>query len=188
LGLENEEKLIGKGVGYCATCDGMFFRGKTVAVIGGGNSAAADALYLSKICSKVYLIHRRDKLRAERVYQTPLMAAENIEFIWNSTVSDILSDETVTGIKIKNTVDNTENEIALSGVFISIGREPQTELFNSFLETDENGYIIADESTRTSIDGVYAIGDVRTKYMRQIVTAAADGANAAHFAEEYLHA
>ncbi len=186
LGLENEGKLIGKGVGYCASCDGMFFRGKTVAVVGGGNSAAADALYLSKICAKVYLIHRRDKLRAERVYHIPLMNAENVEFCWNSTVLDILSGEKVTGIKIKNVIDGTESEIALDGVFISIGREPQTSLFKEQLNVDKNGYIIADESTRTSIDGVYAIGDVRTKFMRQIVTAAGDGATAIHFAEEYL--
>lgn len=186
LGLENEENLIGKGVGYCAYCDGMFFRGKTVAVIGGGNSAAADALYLSKICNKVYLIHRRDKLRAERIYHTPLMNAENIEFCWNSTVSDILYDETVTGLKIKNVFDETEKDISLDGVFISIGREPQTSLFKDSLNIDENGYIIADESTRTSVDGVFAIGDVRTKFMRQIITAAADGATAIHFAEKYL--
>ena len=186
LGLENEENLIGKGVGYCAYCDGMFFRGKTVAVIGGGNSAAADALYLSKICNKVYLIHRRDKLRAERIYHTPLMNAKNVEFCWNSTVSDILYNETVTGLKIKDILSETEKEIPLDGVFISIGREPQTSLFKDKLNIDKNGYIIADESTRTSVDGVFAVGDVRTKFMRQIVTAAADGATAIHFAEEYL--
>jgi len=186
LGLHNEEKLIGKGVGYCASCDGMFYRGKTVAVVGGGNSAAADALYLSKICKKVYLIHRRDKLRAERIYHTPLMSAENIEFLWNYTVSDIISDEIVKGIMLKNTADNQTKEILLDGVFISIGREPQTDLFKNQLDIDKNGYIIADESTRTNIDGVFVIGDVRTKPMRQIVTAAADGATAIHFAEEYL--
>ncbi len=186
LGLENEEKLIGRGVGYCASCDGMFYRGKTVAVVGGGNSAAADALYLSKICEKVFLIHRRDKLRAERVYHTPLMTAENVEFLWNYTVSDIIAEETVNGVILKSTTDNHTKEIPLDGVFISIGREPQTALFKNQLDIDSHGYIAADESTRTNIDGVFAIGDVRTKPMRQIVTAAADGATAIHFAEEYL--
>lgn len=186
LGLDNEEKLIGKGVGYCASCDGMFFRGKTVAVIGGGNSAASDALYLSKICAKVYLIHRRDKLRAERVYHTPLMKAKNVEFCWNNIVSDIIYDENVTGIRVKSVLDETEREIAVDGVFISIGREPQTSLFKDILNIDKNGYIIADESTMTSTEGVFAIGDVRTKFMRQIATAVADGATAIHFAEEYL--
>lgn len=186
LGLANEEQLIGKGVGYCAACDGMFYKGKTVAVVGGGNSAAADAILLSKICRKVFLIHRRDTLRAEKFYHEPLMKTENIEFVFNSTVTDIISDTAVTGIKIKNTKDGSESEIACDGIFISIGRTPQTELFRGQLDLDKNGYIIADESTRTSMDGVFAAGDVRTKELRQIVTAVSDGASAAHFAEEYL--
>lgn len=186
LGLENEEKLIGKGVGYCAACDGMFYKGKTATVIGGGNSAAADALLLSKICRKVIVVHRRDTLRAEKFYHEPLLKAQNVEFEWNSTVCEILADNKVTGVKIKNVIDGMEKEICTDGVFISIGRYPQTELFRGQLDIDKNGYIIADETTRTNISGVFAVGDVRTKPVRQIVTATADGATAAYFAEEYL--
>lgn len=186
LGLENEDKLIGKGVGYCAACDGMFYKGKTVVVIGGGNSAASDSLLLSKICEKVIVVHRRDNLRAEKVYRDPLLKAQNVEFEWNSTVYEILADNKVIGVKIKNSVDGTEKEIHTDGVFISIGRTPQTDLFRGQLDIDKNGYIIADETTKTSISGVFAVGDVRTKPVRQIVTATADGACASHFAEEYL--
>lgn len=186
LGLEKEDELIGKGVGYCAACDGMFYREKTVAVIGGGNSAAADALLLSKICKKVYLIHRRDKLRAERFYHEPLKNAESIEFIWNSNVTEFLFDEKIHGLKIKNAIDGAENIIDVDGVFISIGRSPQTSLFSGILNLDSQGYIIADENTKTNLPGVFAAGDVRTKPVRQIATAVSDGATAAHFAEEYL--
>lgn len=186
LGLENEDKLIGKGVGYCAACDGMFYKGKTVVVIGGGNSAASDSLLLSKICEKVIVVHRRENLRAEKVYRDPLLKAQNVEFVWNSTIYEILADNKVIGVKIKNSVDGTEKEINTDGVFISIGRTPQTDLFRGQLDIDKNGYIIADETTKTSISGVFAVGDVRTKPVRQIVTATADGACASHFAEEYL--
>lgn len=186
LGIENEEKLIGKGVGYCAACDGMFYKGKTVAVVGGGNSAAADAILLSKICQKVILIHRRDTLRAEKFYHEPLMKAENIEFMWNSSVSEFLFDEKIKGIKVKNTKDDSQSEIDIDGVFISIGRSPETKLFIGQIDIDEHGYIVADETTRTNIPGVFAAGDVRTKPVRQIVTAVADGACASHFAEEYI--
>lgn len=186
LGLENEEKLIGKGVGYCAACDGMFYKGKTVVVIGGGNSAAADALLLSKICKKVTVIHRRGELRAERFYQVPLFNAENVEFEWNSSVVEILAKNKVTGVRIKNSAEDTEKEICTDGVFISIGRYPQTELFRGQLDIDKSGYIIADETTRTNISGVFAAGDVRTKSVRQIVTATADGAVAAYYAQENL--
>ena len=185
LGLKGENELIGRGVGYCGTCDGMFYKGKTVAVIGGGNSAASDAIYLSKICSKVFLIHRRDTLRAEKVYRDPLMNSENIIFEFDSEVSEILAEEKVYAIKIRNR-SGEEKQISLDGVFISIGRSPQTSLFTNQLDIDSNGYIIADESTRTSIPGVFAVGDVRTKHVRQIATAIADGATASHFAEEYL--
>jgi len=187
LGLQNEEKLIGKGLGYCATCDGMFFKDKTVAVVGGGNSAAADALYLSKICKKVYLIHRRDTLRATKIYNEPLFKASNIEFKWNSTVEEFLFENKVNGIKIKNVNDLSLEEISLDGIFISIGRAPETALFTGVLDLDDSGYIVADENTKTNIRGVFAAGDVRTKALRQIVTAAADGAVAAHYAEEYLN-
>ena len=186
LGLPEEESLLGRGVGYCAACDGMFYRGKTVAVVGGGNSAAADALLLSKICEKVYLIHRRDSLRATKVYHNPLMNAENVEFVWDSTVEEILAEEKVKGVRVRNKKNSAEREIPVDGVFISIGRIPETKLFQGQLELDEQGYIVADESTRTNIPGVFAVGDVRTKVLRQIVTAAADGAVASHYTEEYL--
>ena len=188
LGLENEENLIGKGLGYCAACDGMFFKGKNVAVIGGGNSAAADTLLLSKICTKVYLIHRRDALRAIKIYQEPLLNSENIEIKWNSKAIRFIFDDTVKGIEIKNDKNNSLETIAVDGIFISIGRTPETEIFKGILELDNHGYIIADETTKTNIDGVFAAGDVRTKIVRQIVTAVSDGAVAAHFAEEYLSA
>lgn len=186
LGVEQETELTGKGVAYCASCDGMFYRGKTVAVVGGGNSAAADAMVLSRIAKKVYLIHRRDSLRATKIYHEPLQQAENVEFLWNSTVEQLLSEGKLTGVKLKNMQTGEETVLNLDGLFISIGRTPATELFRGKLELDENGYVVADESTRTSIPGVFAVGDVRTKAVRQIVTATADGAAAAHFAEEYL--
>lgn len=186
LGLSNEHALIGKGVGYCAACDGMLYKGKTVAVIGGGNTAAADALLLSRICKEVLLIHRRDRLRATKVYHEPLMRAQNVSFHWNSVVEEILAEDKVTAIRIRNSEDSHETVLPVDGVFISIGRAPSTELFRGQLELDAGGYIIADETTRTSVPGVFAVGDVRTKPVRQIVTAVADGASAVHFAEEYL--
>ena len=186
LDLENETELIGKGVHYCAHCDGRFYKDKTVAVIGGGNSAAADALYLSRLAKKVYLIHRRDKLRAENVYKKPLLEAHNIEFLWNTTAEKFLVQNKVTGLEIKNVLSGETENIYCDGVFISIGRKPATEFLKDEVELDKNGYIIADETTKTNIDGVYAAGDVRTKAFRQIVTAVADGATAVHHAEEYL--
>ena len=186
LGVADEENLVGRGVGYCAACDGMLYRGKTVAVVGGGNSAAADALLLSKICAKVYLIHRRDTMRAEKVYHEPLMKAEGIEFLWNSEVSELIYDKRLSGVKIRNKQSGEERELSLDGLFISIGRSPVTAAFGGQVALDGSGYIIAGEDTKTSIEGVFAAGDVRTKALRQIVTAAADGAVAAHFAEEYI--
>ena len=186
LGLAREWDMTGKGVTYCATCDGMFYRGKTVAVVGGGNSAASEALVLSRIAKKVYLIHRRDSLKASRSYHEPLEQAENVEFIWNSQVSQLLGEEKLSGVVLQDVRSGQETQLPLDGLFISVGRNPATELFHGQLELDENGYIVADESTRTSIPGVYAVGDVRTKEVRQIVTAAADGAVAAHYAEQYL--
>lgn len=185
LGIEDEEKLIGKGVAYCAACDGMMYKGKTVAVVGGGNSAAADALLLSKICEKVYVIHRRDTMRATKIYHDPLMKEKNIEFKWNSQVDKLLYDEKIKGVVLKNK-DGSTQEINLDGLFVSIGRNPATELFREQLELDSSGYIVADESTKTNLPGVFAVGDVRTKAVRQIITAAADGAVAAHFAEEFI--
>ena len=186
LGLEKEQEQVGKGVGYCAACDGMFYRGKTVAVVGGGNSAAADALVLSRIAKKVHVIHRRDTLRATKIYHEPLMRAENVEFHWNSEVSQLLSEGKLTGAVLKDVHSGEENTLELDGFFISIGRDPATKLFTGQLELDQSGYIVAGESTETSIPGVFAVGDVRTKAVRQIVTAAADGAVAAHYVEEYL--
>ena len=186
LGVPGEETLIGKGVHYCAACDGAPYRGKTVAVVGGGNSAAADALTLSRIAQKVYLIHRRDSLRATKVYHEPLMNAPNVEFCWNSTVSALLHESRLTGLRLKDVNTGAERDLACDGVFISVGRAPATELFRSELALDKSGYIIADESTRTNLPGVFAVGDVRTKALRQVVTAVSDGAVAVHYAEEYL--
>jgi len=186
LGLENEEALTGRGVHYCAACDGMFFRGKTVAIVGGGNSAAADALLLSRVAEKVIVIHRRDTLRATKIYHKPLLEAENVEFLWNSGVTELLHEDRLTGLRVKNLLSGQEQEISCDGVFVSIGRQPATELVQGQLELDEVGYIIADETTKTAIPGVYAVGDVRTKQLRQIVTAVADGAMAVSMAEEYL--
>lgn len=186
LGIDGEDALIGRGVGYCAACDGMLFRGKTVAVVGGGNSAAADALLLSKICKKVYVIHRRDVMRAEKIYHEPLMQAENVEFKWNCTVEEFVADAKLSGVVIADKLSSEKETLELDGLFISVGRSPVTELFRGQLDIDAQGYIVADETTRTNIAGVYAVGDVRTKVVRQIVTAAADGAIAVHFAQEYI--
>ena len=186
LGLAREQELVGRGVGYCASCDGMFYRGKTVAVVGGGNSAAADALVLSRITKKVHVIHRRDSLRATKVYHEPLMRAENVQFHWNSAVSQLIADEKLSGAVLKDVHSGAESMLELDGLFISIGRDPATKLFAGQLELDEQGYIVAGESTETNVPGVFAVGDVRTKAVRQIVTAAADGAVAAHYVEEYL--
>lgn len=185
--LENEPKLVGRGVHYCAHCDGRFYKDKTVVVVGGGNSAVGDALYLSRIAKKVYLVHRRDTLRATKLYRDALMKAENVEIIWNSRVVEITEDgNRASGVRISDIYGYEESAIACDGIFISIGRQPVTGFLRNALELDENGYIIANESTRTNIDGVFAIGDVRTKVLRQVVTAVADGAVAAHNAEEYL--
>lgn len=186
LGIDGEQDLVGRGVAYCAACDGMLFRGKTVAVVGGGNSAAADALLLSRVAKKVYLIHRRDSLRATKIYHAPLKNAENVEFCWNSTISRLISEGKLTGVELTDTLTGATRELELDGLFISIGRAPATEIFREQLALDPGGYIIADETTRTSLPGVFAAGDVRTKALRQIITAAADGAVAAFYTEEYL--
>jgi len=185
LGHENEQELIGRGVNYCAACDGMLYRGKTVAVVGGGNTAAADALLLSRICEKVILVHRRDELRATKIYHEPLMNASNVEFKWSSTVQELVAEERVKALKLRNVNDGEVSEVPVDGVFISIGRAPETGLFEGQLDLD-NGYIVAGEDTRTNLPGVFAAGDVRTKTLRQIVTAVSDGAQAAQAVEEYL--
>ena len=186
LGLANEQALTGNGVHYCAHCDGRFYKDKTVVVIGGGNSAAADALYLSRLAKKVFVVHRRDSLRADRISYEHLIKAQNVEFIWNSTVSEIIAAGNVTGAMLTDARTKAVTEIKCDGIFVSIGRTPATGFLNSAVTLDKAGYIIADENTKTNIDGVFAAGDVRTKALRQIVTAVADGAAAAHFAEEYL--
>ena len=186
LGVPGEEALVGKGVHYCAACDGAPYRGKTVAVVGGGNSAAADALLLSRVAKKVILVHRRDTLRATKIYHEPLEQAENVEFRWNSTVSALLSGDRLTGVRLRDTVTGEESVVDCDGVFVSVGRQPATALAVGQLALDGGGYIVAGETTETSIPGVYAVGDVRTKPLRQVVTAVADGAVAVHMAEEYI--
>ena len=186
LGIDHETELVGRGIAYCAACDGMFYRGKTVVVVGGGNSAAADALLLSRIAKKVIIGHRRDNLRATKIYHEPLMNAENVEFRWNSTVSELLYGDRLTGVRLKDVHTGEENELVADGVFVSVGRKPATELLADQIELDKGGYIAAGETTETNIPGVYAVGDVRTKLLRQVVTAVADGAMAVHMAEEYI--
>ena len=186
LGVDREKEMIGRGVGYCAHCDGMFYRGKTVVVVGGGNSAAAEALYLSRIAKEVILVHRRDSLRATQIYHKPLMEAPNIRFLWNSQVAELLGEEVLSGVKIRNLLSGEEEVLEAQGLFVSVGRKPATELVKDQLTLDDAGYIMAGENTKTNLPGVYAVGDVRTKELRQIVTAVADGAMAAHMAEQEL--
>ncbi len=186
LGVENEEQFVGKGIGYCATCDGMFFKDKVVAVVGGGNSAAAEALYLSKICKKVYLIHRRDTMRAAKLYVDRLLNSNNVEFCWDCVVDELIGEDKLKAVKIRDVNSDEFTELQCEGLFVSVGRNPQTKLFENQLELDNLGYIIADETTKTNVNGVFAIGDVRTKQVRQIVTAVADGAVASYMIEEYL--
>lgn len=187
LGLPNEAMLRGRGVSYCATCDGMFYRDKTVVIVGGGNTAVADAIFLAKICKKVYLVHRRGELRASKTYMESLEKTENIEFLWSSEVSEILADEFVTGVKVKSRKDDSVRMVACDGIFVAIGNVPNTELIKGQVELDEAGYVPADETTRTNIPGVFAVGDMRSKPLRQIVTAVADGAVASKYAEEFVN-
>ncbi len=187
LGLPGERELRGRGVSYCATCDGMFYRGKTVVVVGGGNTAVADVLYLSRLCEKVYLVHRRDTLRASKVYLDPLQKAENVEFVWDSEVKQLLRDQAVTGVRVRNKKTGEERDIPCGGVFVAVGYLPNTQLYRGQVELDEAGYVLADETTQTNLPGVFAVGDLRKKPLRQVVTAASDGAVAAHFIEEYLN-
>ena len=186
LGVADEEVFLGRGVHYCAACDGMFYRGKTVAVVGGGNTAAADALLLSRVAKEVHLIHRRDSLRATKIYHQPLQEASNVVFHWNSTVESLLPGEAFTGLRLRDKVSGAVTDLACDGVFVSIGRSPNTALVAGQVELDPADYVVADETTRTNLPGVFAVGDVRTKALRQVVTAAADGAVASHYAEEYL--
>lgn len=185
LGLPNEEMLVGRGISYCAYCDGGFYKDKVVAVVGGGDTAVEDALYMSRIAKKVYLIHRRDSLKAVSYLQKKLFES-NVEIIWDSQVTQIHSDQSVTGIELTNLKEGTSKDIDVDGVFVAVGSVPLTNFVKDLVELDEAGYIIADEKCATSVDGIFAIGDVRQKDLRQIVTAAADGAIAVNQAQTYL--
>ena len=186
LGIPGEEELSGVGVSYCATCDGAFFKDKTAVVVGGGNMAVEDAIFLSRICKKVYLVHRRDELRADEILQESLTADGNVEVIWNSVAVEIQGEECVTGLRIRNVQDNTESVINIDGVFIAVGIIPNTEKFSGLVKLDESGYIIAGEEGITQTPGIFAAGDIRTKMLRQVVTAVSDGANAVTSAHNYL--
>ena len=186
LGLENESDLIGKGISYCATCDGNFFKKKDVAVVGGGNTALEDALYLSSIANKVYLIHRRDQFRGDQSVVEKLKEQDNVEFVYNSNVTKLIADESLASIEVTNKDGSTKN-IPVKGLFIAIGKVPENENFKNLINVDEAGYIIADESCHTNIPGIFVAGDTRNKELRQLVTATADGAIAATEAVKYLN-
>ena len=188
LEVPGEEELRGAGVSYCATCDGAFFRGRTVAVVGGGDAALEDAIFLARMCEKVYIVHRRDKLRGAKRLQERLQALENIEFVWNSETVAIEGNAQVEALRLRQTKTGEEKRLDVDGVFIAVGIAPESELYAGQLELDEQGYIRADESGQTSVPGVFAAGDVRTKALRRILTAASDGANCVASAERYLQA
>lgn len=186
LGVPQERELVGRGVSYCAACDGMFFRNRTVVVVGGGNSAAADAKLLSRVAKQVIIIHRRDTMRAEQIDQQALKEADNVQFLWNSVVTELLHGDRITGVRVRNVESGQETVVPCDGVFVSIGRKPATELLGGQITLDQNGYIDAGESLETNVPGVYAVGDVRRKDLRQVVTAVSDGAAAVHQIEAYL--
>ncbi len=187
LDVPGEAELNGMGVSYCATCDGAFFKDKTVAVIGGGDVAVEDAIFLARMCKKVYLIHRRDELRAVRGLQEKLSACDNVEMIWNHTVVSINGEQMTESLTIHNVKDDTEQKLEVNGVFVAVGILPDSHLFKGKVRMDQQGYLIADESCTTDVPGIFAAGDVRTKALRQIVTAAADGAMAVSSVQEYLN-
>ena len=181
LGVKGERELLGRGVGYCAVCDGFFYRNKKVVVVGGGNTAVTDALYLSKICKKVILVHRRDSLRAEKILTERLENAENVEIMFNSEVAEILGEKSADGVLLKS-----GEKIDCDGVFIAVGIVPRSDTVKNLAELDNNGYIVAGESGKTSLDGLFAAGDVRTKELRQIITACSDGANCVDSVNKFL--
>ena len=187
LGTPGEKELSGMGVSYCATCDGAFFRNREVAVVGGGDVAVEDAIFLARLCKKVYVIHRRDEFRAAKVLSTRLQQLENVEILWDTTVEKINGTEMVESIEVKNKNTGETKEIPLAGVFIAVGTIPNSEAFKDIVEMDASGYIKADETGRTSQPGIFAAGDVRTKELRQIVTGASDGANAVYAVEKYIN-
>lgn len=186
LMVPGEEELAGMGVSYCATCDGAFFRGKTTMVVGGGDVAIEDAIFLARGCEKVYLVHRRDELRGAKILQDNLMALPNVEIIWDSVVKEIQGEEQVEQVKIYNQKTGEEKEVKVDGIFIAVGIHPNTECFVNLVETDNKGYIIAGENCETSVPGIFVAGDTRTKELRQIITAVADGANAVNSVQKYL--
>ena len=186
LKIPGEEEFFGKGVSYCATCDGAFYRGKKAAVNGGGDVAVEDAIYLSRFCEKVYLIHRRDELRAAKILQEELFGLDNVEVIWDSTVSEIRGEGKVTGLVLKNVKTNAETILDVDGIFVAIGINPLTDKFEGLVGLDEKGYITAGEDGTTSAPGIFAAGDCRSKRLRQIVTAVADGANAVTAVQDFL--
>ena len=186
LGIENEDNLIGKGLSYCATCDGNFYKGKDVAIVGGGNSAIADLLALKNIANKIYLIYRGDKLKASKIYLDSLKSMQNLTILYNTVINKVNVNQKIESLDLLNTKSNEISNLKIDGLFIAIGRVPKTELFKGQLNLDENNYIIADETTKTNIEGVFAVGDVRRKALRQIVTATSDGANCSKSIEEYL--
>lgn len=187
LEVEGEDKFSGLGISYCATCDGAFYKGKITAVIGGGDVAIEDAIFLSNLCKKVYLIHRRDELRGSKILQDQLLKLENVEVIYDTIVEKINGDNMVNSISIENKVSGEKKNLDVDGVFVAVGIKPESDNFKAVLEYDENGYIVADETGKTSLEGVFAAGDVRTKALRQVVTAVADGANCVYSAEKYLN-
>lgn len=186
LGLDRELELGGRGISYCATCDGGFFRNKVVAVVGGGDTAVEDALHLSRIAEKVYLISRSDNLKANKVAQEKLFKTSNVEILWDSAVTNLHGENKLESIEVKNKKNNNIFELKMDGLFVAIGSTPSTELVKNLVELDKNGYIIADENCKTNIEGIFAIGDIRTKSVRQVLTAAADGAVSIYEAEKYL--
>ena len=186
LGVPGEKEFVGRGVSYCAVCDGAFYRNKVVAVVGGGNAAVEEAMYLTKFADKVYVIHRRNELRADRIVQERAFKNEKVEFIWDSVVKEIKGDNLVNTVVLENVKTKEISNLAVNGVFPYIGMAPNVELFNGQLEQDSRGFIVADETMATSVEGVFAIGDVRTTPLRQVITAAADGAVGAVYAVKYL--
>ena len=186
LGVPGEERLSGMGVSYCATCDGAFFRDRTVAVIGGGDVAVEDAIFLARGCKKVYVVHRRDELRAAKSLQDQLFALPNVEMVWNCTVNDILGEDAVTGLSLHDKKEGKDRELAVDGVFVAVGISPNSAAFAGAVKADENGWLEVGEDCATSVPGIFAAGDVRTKKLRQVITAVADGANAVASAQEYF--
>lgn len=185
LGVAREKELGGRGISYCAICDGGFYRNKVVAVVGGGDTALEDALYLSRLAKKVFLIHRRDSFRGNKSLQKKIFES-NIEIVWDSTVTELYGDNKLTGIQIENLKDNSKKDLDIDGLFVAVGSYPMSNLVKDLVELNPQGYIVADEDCATSVDGIFAIGDIRTKHLRQVITAASDGAVSVYEAEKYL--